>query len=318
MKKLFLLSSLFALAAASAAQSQYPDKPIRIMVPYPPGGAADAVSRDIGAQLTQKLGQAIVVENRSGANGNIGAAACKSARADGYTLCMIYSDIFTINPFVYKNIPFGVEKDFVPVAGVVNVDVVVLAPTSAKIARLNGDWHKKSSTLNWSSTGMGGSSHLLMSKINATFGTSIAHVPYQGGGPAMQSLLSNEAQFSMIGLAQALPHITAGKVVPLAVLGDKRSVSAPDVPSIAEAGIDFSGTVWLGLFAPAGMDPAQILKINHAVNEILEDPKFVAQNLRPGGYTPIAGAPEALIQRVRRDQKEWRPLADSLNLGLEK
>ena len=316
-----LLALAFAVVCTIAhAQADYPSKPLRFIVPYPVGGAADTIARHVGQVLTKRTGQTVIIENRGGASGMIGATACKLAAADGYTFCMLFSDIVAINPFIFKKIAYDAEKDFAPVIHVVKVDGVIVAPTAFPpntLKELVAYAKANPGAINWASIGVGSSPHLLLEKINQSAGTDMKHVPYQGGGPVTTALLAGEVHVTMSGYGLVAPHIKSGKMKTFAALGTKRSSLIPEIPTLVEQGVEFTGELWLGLFAPAGTSPAQIDVINRHVNAIIADPAFVAKNLSPGGYAPTGGAPQALTDRVRRDQQEWGGLAKALNLGLD-
>lgn len=318
--KLLLALAFAALCTVAHAQADYPSKPLRFIVPYPVGGAADTIARHVGLVLTKRTGQTVVIENRGGGSGMIGATACKLAPADGYTFCMLFSDIIAINPFIFKKIAYDAEKDFAPVVHVVKVDGVIVAPTAFPpntLKELIAYAKANPGAINWASIGVGSSPHLLLEKINQSAGTDMKHVPYQGGGPVTVALMAGEVHVTMSGYGLVAPHIKAGKMKTFAALGTKRSSLIPEIPTLVEQGVEFTGELWLGLFAPAGTSPAQIDVINRHVNAIIADPAFVAQNLSPGGYAPTGGAPQALTDRVRRDQQEWGGLAKALNLGLD-
>ena len=318
--KLLLSLVMAACCLTAHAQADFSHKPIRFIVPYPAGGAADAISRALGSVLTKRLNQTIVVDNKGGASGMIGATACKTAPADGYNYCMLFSDIVAINPFVFKRIAYDSQKDFVPVIHVVNVDGVVVVPTSLpanNLKELAAYAKANPGKLNWASIGVASSPHLVLEKFNKTMGTDIKHIPYQGGGPVTAALLANQVDATMSGYGLLAPHIKAGTMKALGALGAQRSPLIPTIPTLAEQGVDFTGQIWLALFAPTGTPNAQIDLLNKHINEILADPAFVAQNLTPGGYAPTGGTPKALADRVRSDQQQWGDLARSLNLALD-
>lgn len=318
--KALLALAIAACSLTAQAQADFSQKPIRIIVPYPTGGAADAISRSLGQILTKKLNQVIVVDNKGGASGMIGAAACKNAPADGYNYCMLFSDIVAINPFVFKRIAYDVQKDFVPVIHVVNVDGVIVAPTSLPANNLKEfAAYAKSNPgkLNWASIGVASSPHLVLEKVNKSMGLDVKHIPYQGGGPVTAAMLANQVDVTMSGYGLVAPFIKAGTMKALGALGAKRSPLIPDIPTLVEQGVDFTGQIWLGLFAPTGTPAPQIEAVNKAVNEILADPTYVQQYLTPGGYAPTGGNPRALADRVKSDQQQWGDLARSLNLALD-
>lgn len=315
-----LLPLLLALTTITAfAQADFSAKPLRIISPYPPGGAADALARQIAAPLGKRLNQSVVVENKPGAGGSIGATACKSSPPDGYTYCMFLTDIVALNPYTFKRLAYDADRDFAPVASVASLELVIVGPAAGPGTLKEALAYAKANPgkLNWGSFGIGTSAHLLLEKIKKSAGVDIQHIPYQGGGPAVNAVLSGEVQLTMLAAAQAQPHIQSGKMKPLAALGGRRLATFPEVPTLAEQGIDFNSTLWLGLFAPVGVSAAHVAVVNRTVNEILSDPSFVQQVLVPAGYLPIPGTPQAFTERVKRDQLEWGSIARGLNLALE-
>lgn len=315
-----LLPLLMVLAVGVAhAQADFSPKPVRIISPYPPGGAADALARQIAAPLGKRLNQSVVVENRPGAGGTIGANACKSSPPDGFTYCMFLTDIVALNPYTFKRLACDADRDFIPVAAVASLELVIVGPATGPGTLKEALAFAKANPgkVNWASFGIGTSAHLLLERIKKSAGVDIQHIPYQGGGPAVNALLSNEVQLTMLAAAQALPHIQSGKMKALAALGNKRLATFPEVATLSEQGIDFTSTLWLGLFAPVGSSPGHLATVNRNVNEILTDSAFVQQVLAPAGYLPIPGTPQSFAERIRRDQSEWGGIARGLNLALE-
>ena len=239
---------------------------------------------------------------------------------DGYTFCILLSDILVIHPHLYKNLPYDVTRDFAPVMSLVNVDVIVAAAAKspAKDLKEFATVAKNSKTpLTWGSYGNGTSAHLLLEQVSRSLGAEITHVPYQGGAPANAALLAGHVDMTLSGYGIIAQHVAAGTVKPLAALGRKRITLLPNTPTLSEQGIDFKAQLWQALFAPRGTPVAAINTVNLAINEILRDPAFVARHMTPGGYTVTGGTPADLAEIVRSDSVEWGVVAKALNIKLD-
>lgn len=315
------LAATVGLAPATVvAQEAYPSKPIKFIVPYSPGGASDVIARAVGEQLTQRFKQPVIVESRTGAAGQIGANACRQAPPDGYTFCILLTDILAIHPYTFKKLPYDVSKDFASVISLVNVDAVVIASgkSPAKDLRELAALEKKAKgRLIFGSFGTGSSAHLLLERMSRVFSVEITHVPYQGGIPANMAVMGGLVDMSLSGYGIIAQHIAAGTVKPVAVLGKMRIALLPNTPTLSEQGIDSKAELWQALFAPKGTPASVINTINAAINEILRDPAFVARHLTPGGYTVTGGSPADLDETIRQDSAEWSAIAKALNLSLE-
>lgn len=316
-----LLALAFCLASTAAiAQEAWPSRPIRIINPYPAGGASDVIARSIGEVLAQRLKQPVIVENRTGAAGQIGANACRSAPPDGYTFCILLSDILVIHPYVYKSLQYDVNRDFVPVVSLAAVDVVILAGGKSPAKDLKefaAASRSEKKPLTWSTFGTGSSAHLLLEQISRSLGVEITNVPYQGGAPANAALLGGQVDMTLSGYGIVAQHVTAGSLKPLAVLGSKRIAALPSTPTLSEQGVDFKAQLWQALLAPRGTPAMVVNTMNAQINEILRDPAFVAKHFTPGGYTVTGGTPDDLSETVRQDSAEWGALAKTLNIKLD-
>lgn len=319
MKRMIALA--FALfSAAALAQDAYPSRPIRIINPFPAGGAADVIARSIGEQLATRLKQPVVVDNRTGAGGRIGAQACKAAPPDGYTFCLLLSDILVIHPHIYKSIPYDVARDFTPVVPVVNVNTFVVvggASPANDLKDLAAAARAGRKTLTWSTFGTGSSSHLLLEQVSRSLGMEITNVPYQGGAPANAALLAGQVDMTLTDYGTVSQHMATGALKPVATFSKRRLPFLPNTPTLTEQGVDFKAQIWQALFAPAGTPPSAIGMVNAAVNEILRDPAFVARVMTPAGYTVTGGTPADLAESVRQDSAEWGALARALNVRLD-
>jgi len=283
-----------ALAASAQAPSAYPSRPVKLVIPFPPGGPLDIVGRAIAQKLSEAWGQSVVVDNRPGAGGNIGADVVAKSAPDGYTILMGALSTHAVNPSLYAKMPYDAIADFAPITLVAvtpNVLVVnaALPVNSAKefIAYAKAN----SGKLAFGSGSNGSAGHLAGELFKVDTGTDITHIPYKGGAPATQALLAGDTQFMFDNLANAMPQVKAGKLKALAVTTAERSKLAPDLPTMAEAGLTgFDISTWFGLFAPAGTPKEIIAKWNAEVAKILNSQemrdKLIAQGAEPSPTTP--------------------------------
>ncbi len=293
--------SLFTLAVAmspllgfTSAQAAWPEKPIRLIVAFPPGGGTDIVARLLAPALSQRLGQPVSIDNKGGAGGNIGTDAAAKAPADGYTLLMGNIAPNAINVSTFKHLPFDPEKDFSPISLVaVTPNILVVNPSvlANSMAELVALAKAKPGTLNFPSAGRGTSSHLAGELFNAMAKVDMVHVPYKGGGPAFTDLLGGQVQLFFATMPAAMPFVKAGKLRPLAVTSEQRSATLPDLPTIAESGLPgYSAITWYGLLAPKGTPREIVMRLNREINELLRLPavreQMLAQGFEPSGNSP--------------------------------
>jgi tripartite-type tricarboxylate transporter receptor subunit TctC len=306
-----LASVVLALASTPATAQTWPDRPIRLVVPFGAGGP-DTTARILGQQLSKQLGQPIIVDNRAGANGMIGADAVAKALPDGYTL-MLTSASFTINPSIYKKLPYDSKKDFIDVAQVAAGEGLILAvhpnvpaKTVTELIALARD---PANRISYGSPGVGNTLHLAGERFNMRAGTKMLHVPYKGGGPAAAALLGGEIQVMLMTAPTALPQIRAGKLRALAFTGDTRASYLPDVPTLKEAGVpDFDVDAgWHGLFAPAATPPAIVQRLRQEVVKALQTPEM-AQAIKETGLLPSRLAPDAFPGLVDADIAKYAEL----------
>lgn len=319
MKKALVLA-LGLAAAVCSAQETWPSRPIKFIIPYAAGGASDFLARNIGEVLGQRLKQPVVVESKTGAAGQIGANACKMAPPDGYTYCILLSDILVIHPFTYKRLPYDVFRDFSPVMSLVTVDSIVAASGKSPnrdLKDLVAEAKRTRKDLNWGTYGTGSAAHLLAEQVAKSLDVAITNVPYPGGAPANAALLGGQVDMVLSGYGIIAQHIAAGSVKPIATLGPRRIAALPNTPTLSEQGVNFRAQLWQGLYAPRNTPQAPIQAINAAINEILRDPAFVAKHLTPGGYTVTGGTPADLEATMRQDSAEWGALAKTLKLEME-
>ena len=325
MKRTFIqqtlaLAVLAAVGAPVWAQddaSSWPSKPVKWVVPFPPGGAMDAIARTLGEVASRKLGQPFIVENKAGAGGNIGADYVAKQPADGYTL-MITSIGMATNGALYNKLSYNPIKDFAPVsllAVVPNVLVVSPHQKDIKSAKdLVAKAQQNPDKLTYASAGNGTSIHLAGANFTALTGVKMLHIPYRGSGPAITDLLGGQVDVMFDSITSARPHIQAGKLKALGVTTKTRSTSLPDVPTLAEAGITgYEVSPWFAAFMPAGTPPAIVEKLGKTLNEAMTDPE-VKKRLDFIGAEPIGSTPQALGQHLKTETERWTALIKSAGI----
>jgi tripartite-type tricarboxylate transporter receptor subunit TctC len=298
-----LMCSAFAVAAA---EPDYPNRPIKWIVPYPPGGSTDLVARIMGQWLTQRLGQQVVIENRAGGGNNIGTEAAAKAPADGYTLVLV-NPAHAINATLYSKLPFVFLDDMVPVGGIIRVPNVMTVTKNfpAKTVAEFIDYAKKNpDKINMASSGAGTSVHLSGELFKSMAGISMKHIPYKGAGPATTDLLGGQVDVIFDNMPSMIGHIRNGTVRALGVTSAQRSPVLPDVPAIAETVPGYEASAWFGAAAPKGTPAAVIARLNHEINAGLADPGLRARFADLGGV-PIAGTPEQFWALHRMETEKW-------------
>ncbi|MCA7086386.1 tripartite tricarboxylate transporter substrate binding protein [Cupriavidus sp. DB3] len=314
MKSLTLATVVLGLAAAlttPAAQAAYPERPIRWIVPFPAAGAMDNIARTLGEEMSQTLGQSIVVENRPGAGGNIGAELVSRSPADGYTM-LIVANGMAVNPALYRKLSYDPIKDFAPVsllAVVPNVLVANKAKTSAKtVPEVIASAKSQPGKYTYASAGNGTSIHLAGELFTSMAGVELLHVPYKGSGPAVTDLLGGQVDYMFDSITSAKPHIDAGKLTAIAVTTSKRSATLPNVPTVAEAGLPgYELSPWFAAFVPAGTPPAVVETLNRAMVDALRKPA-VQKRLAAIGAEPIGSTPAELKQHLAKETEKWGKL----------
>ncbi len=327
-RRRWLTSSLSAVAAAwlltsdatpAWAQADYPNKPITLVVAFPPGGSSDALARPLAQNLQEALRQPVVIENKGGAGGTIGAAHVAKSAPDGYTL-MITSSHHFIAEYVYKKLPYEYVKAFEPVAVIASVPSVLVLGTKARansLKELLGQLKAEPGKLNYGSAGVGSTQHATAELFKFRSGTAAEHVPYKGGGPMMVDLIAGQVDFAFETIPSAMTQIRGGKVKALAVTTAKRSFALPDVPTMAEAGMSgFDAPVLYGVVAPAGTPRAIVEKLNGTINRILDSGEFKAQLLLLGAQ-PVTMPPIEWSGAIRNDLRRWERLVRQANMKAE-
>jgi tripartite-type tricarboxylate transporter receptor subunit TctC len=306
-------------SAQSDAASQYPTRPIRMVIPFPPGGGTDLTGRAIGQKLTEKWGQSVVVDNRSGANGVIGADLVAKSIPDGYTLLMITSS-HAVNEAMLAKHPYDLVHDFTPlIYATVQPFSLIINPSlpARTVKEVIALAKAKPGALNYGSSGTGGLSHLSGALFGALAHVELTHVPYKGGYPAMVDVIGGQLHFMFATLLQAQPQIKAGKLRVLAVTTAQRWPAAPDLPSMSEAGAPgYEITQWYGLLAPAKTPPAVVRKLNVEIDSILKLPE-IADKLAADGAAAVGGPPERFGTHVKTEVEKYRKLVKQIGLETE-
>ncbi len=308
-----LAASLALCAAAPAHAEPYPARPIQMVVPQAPGGTNDIVARLVAADLSQRLGQQVVVENRPGAGGNIGTQYAARATPDGYTLLMTISSTQAINPSLYRQVPFDPVKDFEPIAPVASVpNVLVVNPAfpARSMAELISMAKARPDYYRFASAGNGTLNHLLGEMLNSMAGIKLEHVPYKGVAPALNDVLGNQVPMAFASLPSVLPHIKAGKVRALGVSSARRSPFAPDIPAIGETVPGYSGDLWVGLFAVKGTPREVSQKLAQTLHAALAD-KALRDKLAAQGAEVLDGTPQQFSALLKSDMDKWAKIVKS-------
>ncbi|MFC5513499.1 Bug family tripartite tricarboxylate transporter substrate binding protein [Massilia jejuensis] len=304
LKKAILAAMLMTQAFGAGAADVYPSKPIRFVVPYPPGGPTDAMARLIQAPLQAKLNTVVVVDNRGGAGGNIGTGMVAKAPADGYTILLAASGPMAVNKTLYKSISFDPDKDFAPVIQISAFPLVLEVHPSVPVTNLKqfiALARDKPDLLSFASAGNGTPQHLAGELFNTAVGAKLQHVPYKGAGPALNDVIGGHVKVMFDILGSSVQYIKTGKMRAIAVTTATRSPALPDVPTLAEAGLagyDFSG--WHGIVAPAATPKPIVAKLNQAINEVFADPTF-RKKWEELGTPIVGGTPEAFGALMRSE-----------------
>jgi tripartite-type tricarboxylate transporter receptor subunit TctC len=302
--------------AGAQAPDSWPSRPIRFILPFPPGGGTDILGRLIAERLTANLGQPVVTENRGGAGGNVGAEAAAKSAPDGYTIVLVAPSL-TISPSLYSKLNYDPVKDFAPVSLVATVPNVMVtnpavpANTLAEFIRLA---KSKPGEMNFGSGGSGTSNHLAGELFNIVAGVKLVHVPYKGVNLAMNDVLSGRIQLVVIGIPATVPNIKAGKLRALALVAPRRSPVLPDVPTVAEAGLpNFEVTTWYGILAPAGTPRPIVVRLNAELAKIMHSPEL-KERLDALATDPVTSTPEEFAGLIKREIAKWREVVREAGL----
>ena len=314
-----LLTTAAAFAAfgplgSATAQSAWPARPIRLVVPFPPGGSTDILARSIGKELQDAWGQPVVIDNVPGAGGSIGADKVAKAPADGYTLLMGHIGTLAVNPSLYPNLPYDPIRSFAPVAWVARVpNVLVVHPSvpARTVQELVALAKAKPGQLAYGSGGNGSAANLATEYFKLRTGTSLLHIPYRGTAPALTDLVGGQIQLLFTGAPAVLGQIRNGQLRAIAVSSPRRLDALPDVPTVAESGYkDFEADQWYGVVAPAGTPPAVVAKLNAQINKSLSSPELKTR-LNSEGAVAVTATPEAFASHTAREIARWQPVIKS-------
>jgi tripartite-type tricarboxylate transporter receptor subunit TctC len=314
---LLLLSGIHG-GRASAQETDYPARPVKVVVPYPAGGLVDLITRVVTERVAASLGQQFVIESRAGANGTIATASVAHAEPDGYTLLMI-TDSHAVNPLFYKNLSYDSVKDFAPI-GLIGKSPMVLTVHVSVPARtvkeLIGLARADPGALSYGSIGLGSASHLAGEMFKLRAGVDMLHVPYRGGAPAVNDLIAGHLKTMFLTPVSGLPHIQAGKLAPLAIAAPARFELMPDVPTMAEAGVPLEAAYWVGMAAPAATPPAVIAKLEKALSEATAA-SDVRERLTQMGAVVTPLGPAAFGEFIRADLKAWADFVAESRIKVE-
>src|SRR5579862_1329135 len=319
MKKIFLYSLLILFSAPAAAQD-WPSKPLRIVVPFSPGGIADTSARTIADRLGARLGQPVVIENRPGAAGNIGSEMVARSAPDGYVLLLGYDGTIVVNPHIYAKTGFDVLRDFAPVTKIGDAGVLVVSHPSLPVKDLReliALGKAKPGTLSYGSAGTGSSAHLACEMLSQRTGAGLVHVPYKGGGQAIADAVGGQIPLACTALAGANQFLKSGRLRGLGLSSAKRAAGAPDVPTFIESGLPgFVVDSWVGILAPAKTPQAIVDRLQREIAAVLKEPE-VRERLGVLGIEPVGNSPEEFAAQIRADLERWGPVVKQAGIRIE-
>ena len=316
-----IVFSLLAVCIATAASAQtYPDRPIRLIAPFPAGGLADVLARAVGDEMSKSLGQPVIVENRAGAGGNTGADAVAKAAPDGYTLLMSSAGILTANPHLYAKMPFDAATAFIPVSNVAQMSMILVVHPKVGAQNLRefvALAKAQPGKINFGSPGIGTTGHLGLAIFMHAAGVQITHVPYRGAAPAVTDLIAGQIDGVVDNPPTVIAHIQAGKLRPLAVAAKERMALLPDVPTAAEAGVpNYEASSWFGIVAPAGTPPAVVARLHKAIADAVRTPAMKERFAKSGAQL-IGDTPEHFAAQIRAEYKRWGEIIRAANIKAE-
>ncbi len=322
MKKFLLLlaSAALTLPLSALSAEQFPSRPIRLIVPYAPGGNVDISARIINTSMGEILGQTVVVDNRPGAGGNLGASMVAKATPDGYTLLVGSSGPLSVNPVIFKNLPYDSLKDFAPISTVQAVPLIVLSSLKSgfnSVADVVAAAKARPGKVTMASSGAGTTNHFAIELFSSMANVKVLHVPYKGSGPALTELLGGQVETMIDQLAASIGHVKDGRLKVLAVTTAQRAPLLPNVPTLDELGYKgYQASTLLGLLAPAGTPKPVIAKLNAAVRKTMDN-AAVTERFRGLGANPGASSPEEFSARIRDELRQWQGLVNKLGLKFE-
>ena len=313
-----LFAGLAVLVSAAAQAQTYPDRPIRLIAPFPAGGLADVLARAVGDEMSKSLGQPVIVENRAGAGGNTGADAVAKAASDGYTLLMSSAGILTANPFLYAKMPFDVETAFIPVSNVADMSMLVVVNPKVEAKTLKefvALAKANPGKLNFGSPGIGTTGHLGLAMLMHAADVKIAHVPYRGAAPAVTDLIAGQIDGVVDNPPTVLAHIESGKLRPLAVAAKERIALLPDVPTAAEQGVaNYEASSWFGIAAPASTPQSIIERLHQSIAAAVRTPAM-QERFSKSGARLIGDSPQDFGARIRAERVTWGEIIKAANIA---
>ena len=317
LKSLLVLSCGLAVLAPVAQAQSYPTKPIRLIVPFPPGGGNDVIARVIAQKLGERLGQQVIVDNRAGANGIVGLQALMQSPPDGYTLAVGAAGPLAVNPSLYDKLPYDPLKDFSPITNMVNYPLLLVVHPSVPVKNtqdLINLAKAKPKQLYFASPGSGNSGHLAGELLNSMANVQTVHVPYKGQGPALSDLISGQVQMLYSSIPSVLPQVKSGQLNALAVGSAKRVPSLPDIPTISESGVPgYEAYSWVGMVAPAKTPKDIVNRLNREIVDILKQ-KDVSEKLNQQGALPVGDSPEQFGAYIKTEIEKWGAVVRAANI----
>ena len=317
--RIALTLACIGLSAAPARAQAYPSKPVTIVVTLAAGGAADVIARAVAQRLTAEWGQPVVVENKGGANNQVGTTAVARSAPDGYTLLLTPEHTFTVNPYLYRKLSYDPAKDFIPVTGLVSISqALVVHPSLAmqNVGDLIAAARDKPGGINYGSLGVGSGPHLSMELLQSMSGTKFNAVQYKGAAPALTDVIAGHVPMMFVSTGLVVQAWKAGQLRPLGVGSRERLAQFPELPTVAETLPGFTALVWFGLFAPSGTPRDIVVKINNAVQRILADRDFRDRFLTPNLYEPMSGSPEQFAEQIHVDAERWQKVIRDAKLAI--
>ena len=315
-----LAALVLAAAATGTAAQGWPEKPVRIIATFAPGGLVDTSARAVAEPLSALLGQPVVVENRAGAGGNLGTQAVAQAAPDGYTLLLAYDGTLVINPHIYSKIPFDTLKDFAPVTKLGDATLILVAHPSVPakdLAQFLAVAKSAAKPYPYGTSGTGNTTHLVGELLKQRAGIALEHIPYKGGGPAVTDLIGGQIPLVFTAVASAQQHVKAGRLVALGVPSAKRSSSLPDVPTFQESGIaDFDVASWVGISAPAGTPRPIIERLHRDLTTVLRQPQ-VRERYAALGIEPVGNSPSEFTAQIRADLARWEKVVKTASIRVD-
>lgn len=316
---LLIVAVIMGAAALDTPAQAYPTKPVRMIVPFAPGGGTDIIARLVAQELTQTWGQTVVVDNRGGSGGVIGTQLAVRSTPDGHTMVLCSLGL-SYAPALYSKLPYDTEKDLLPISLVATQPFIYVVTPSLGVGSMKdliALARSKPGQIRYGSGGAGGSSHLGTELLRTMTGIELVHVPYKGTGPALTAMLAGEIQVQLIGISSVVPHMKTGRMRALAVSGARRSAAAPEVPTVAESGVaGYAFDVWYGMLFPAGTPRAIVGKVNTDINRVLKS-AALGQRFAAVGLEPSGNSAEAFAKMLRAEIAKWRKVVKAANIRVE-